>query len=454
MNFLIIGAGDVGKSLSAQLAAHGHNVVLVDTDSDVLNSEISSLDLKVVIGNGCSPEVLFNAGILEANYIIAVTDSDEVNIAACFVSRLVNPHPKRIARIRDLNLASKLISPELLGEYFDLVVNPEEAGAEYLLKLFKLPGAREFVDLGYGKVRVLGLSVLETSPVLGQSLSQIHQEHQETPITIVALIRAGRMLCPAPEDKLRVGDVFYATTTPEATKDAFKLSGRELRHSQSAMLWGGSFLSRSLAFRLDQEGVRVKLILTDEDRQMEMADLLKNALVLNGEGTDQSLLIEEHVEDVDAFIAATDDEENNVLAALLAKKLGARNAVALVNKTSYLPLVSAVGVDVVVSARLAASSAIFKHIHAKSLLTEVAPHCDGGGFIEIDISSEMPLSGKILKDLALPVGVRVGAILREGKVLAPSPVEALLEGDRVILFALKSATAKLGRLLNLPIEAL
>lgn len=454
MNFIIIGAGDVGRSLGAQLAAHQHNVTLIDKDPDTLHSELSELDLKVVVGNGCSPEVLNQAGIEEADYVIAVTHSDEANIAACFVSRLVNPKPKRIARIRDLDLAERFVSPELLNEYFDLVVNPEEAGADYLLKLFQLPGAKEFVDLGYGKVRVLGLGITDECPVLNQSLSTIHSQYETTPLSIVAIVRAGRIFCPSAAELLKVGDIAYMVTSPEASKQAFELSGRALREGQTAMMWGGSFLSRSLALRLDQEGVRLKLILTDERKQLEMADQLRHALVLSGEGTDQALLMEEHVYDMDAFIAASDDEENNVLAALLAKKLGAKHAVAVVSKRSYLPLVSAVGVDVVVSARLAASSAIFRHIHSRSLLTEIAPHCEGGGFLELDISSEMPLSGKLLRDLALPQGVRVGAILREGNVCAPTPMEALLEGDRVIFFSLKSSTKKLGKLLNLPVNSL
>jgi len=453
MNFLIIGAGDVGKSLCRKLAAHRHNVVVVDRDPDTSDSELSSLDLKIVLGNGCSPATLTAAGIESADFVIAVTDSDEVNIAACFVSRLLNPAPKRIARVRDLELTHRLVAPELLNEYFDLIINPEEAGAEYLLKLFKMPGAREFIDLAGGLVSVLGLSLTASSPALHSTVAELHEKYAEVPLRVVAVLRGNKIFCPKTSEKLRESDVLYVVTVPELTKKVFKLAGRELRDSQTVMIWGGSFLARSLALRLDEEGIRVKLILSDEKEQYAMADVLKHALVLGGEGTDQNLLIEENVEDTDAFIAATDDEENNVLGALLAKKLGAKSAVALVSKSTYLPLVSAVGVDVVVSSRLAAASAIFRHIHSRSMLTEIAVQSDGGGFVEMEINQDMPIHGKHLGGLELPYGVHVGAILREGTSVPVGPEEALMLGDRVVFFVLKSSIKKLERLLALSIES-
>jgi trk system potassium uptake protein TrkA len=453
MNFLIIGAGDVGKSLCRKLAAHHHNVVVVDRDSDINDSELAGLDLKIVLGNGCSPETLSAAGIESADFVIAVTDSDEVNIAACFVSRLLNPSPKRIARIRDLELTHRLVAPELLSEYFDLIINPEEAGAEYLLKLFKMPGAREFIDLAGGKVRVLGLSLTPNSPALQLTVAELHELYAEMALRVVAVLRGNKIFCPKTSEKLRVSDVIYVVTVPELTKKAFKVAGRELRDSQTAMIWGGSFLARSLALRLDEEGIRVKLILSDEEEQYAMADQLKHALVLGGEGTDQNLLVEENVDETDAFIAATEDEENNVLGALLAKKLGAKSAVALVSKSTYLPLVSAVGVDVVVSSRLAAASAIFRHIHSRSMLTEIAVQSDGGGFVEIDVSADRPIAGKLLSEIDLPYGVHVGAVLREGGALPVSPEIRFMEGDRVVFFVLKSSIKKLEKLLDLAIES-
>lgn len=452
MRFIIIGAGDVGTHLSLKLARHGHNVVLVESDGDKLDSALTVTDLKIVLGNGAAPEILLAAGIRSADYVIAVTNSDEVNIAACFTSRLLNPAPKRIARVRDIHFVAPEIPPELLSEYFDLIINPEQAGSEYLLQLFHAPGAKEIMELGFGKVRIISLGISADSPLVRTRLDELKSEQQTGPLMVAAIIRNNKLMIPRGDEQLRVNDVAYFVTTPEETERAFTLAGRTLIEGKTAMVWGGTSFARFLAVALDKERTSLKLILGDETEQLQMADELKTTLVLSGDGTDQSLLLQEHITETDAFIAASPDEESNVLAALLAKRLGARTVMALVNKTAYLSLVSAVGVDVVISSSVAAASAIFKHIHSRSMISEITLQSEGAGFLEIDISREMPISGRPLNLLKLPYGITVAMLLREGRIFVPSEQEVLSEGDRVIFFVLKSAVAKLEKLLQMRLE--
>ncbi len=452
MKFIIIGAGDVGTSLCTKLAAHEHDVVLIEKNQENVSHSVSSLDIQVLIGNGASPEILTQAQVDKADYVIAVTDSDEVNIATCFISRLMAPHPKRIARVRDIELVTKSISPELLSEYFDLIINPEQAGAEYMLQIFKTPGAREIVEFSNGKVRVLGIQVTAESPLLDVKLKSLRELGYNAPVLILALMRAERLIVPKGDDKVKVGDVMYAVTTPDKTKLLFELAGRELHEGRSAMIWGGSTLARILAHELESQGTRVKLIIKDHEAASQMADELQDTLILHGEGTDQNLLNQEGISDMDAFVAASPDEENNILASLLAKKLGARVCMALVSKATYTPLVSAIGVDVVISSRLAAASAIFRHIHSRSIISEFLLQQETAGFIEIDLSPEIPICGSHLKNLKLPYGVLIVAILRGDEAIIPSGEDMLLAGDRAVIFVIKAALKKLEGLLDIKLE--
>jgi len=320
MKFLIIGAGDVGMTLSSNLSSHQHEVVLVEQDDSKVKNELSGLDLQVVVGNGVSPETLVQAGIEEADYVIAVTDVDEVNIAASFISRLLNPKPKRIARIRDLNLAHQQIPPELINEYFDLIINPEQAAADYMMQLFRIPGAREIVEFEGGKIRVLGLGVSGQSALVNVRLDSLKDFQNELPLLIVAVMRGAKLIVPRGADRIKVGDVIYAVTVPEKTKLLFELAGKPWHHSRSAMIWGDLGLGRPLALALEEQGTALKFIVSDQNTATQLSADLKEALILKGDGTDQNLLLQENIDQIDAFIAASNDDESNVLAALLAAR--------------------------------------------------------------------------------------------------------------------------------------
>ena len=220
------------------------------------------------------------------------------------------------------------------------------------------------------------------------------------------------------------------------------------------MIWGGSALGLFLARSLERTGTKVKLIMSDVESLGEIVDEFQDILILRGEGTNQELLIEENIHDVDVFIAASLHEEDNILASLLAKKLGAQMSMALVNKATYLPLVSAIGVDVVVSSHVAAASAIFRHIHAGSILSEFSLKQHEAGFIEIQANEENPFLGKPLKTLKLPAGILISAIVRGDTVIIPSGDDTFELGDHVVIFVLRSAMKRLKKLLGLKLEFL
>lgn len=218
------------------------------------------------------------------------------------------------------------------------------------------------------------------------------------------------------------------------------------------MIWGGSGLGKSLAVGLENEGMSVKMIVSDQGMAQSLADQLRKTLILTGDGKDHNLLQEENIQEIDAFIAVTNDDEDNILSSLLAKRLGARMSMALVNKASYLPLVSAIGVDVVVSSRLAAATAILQHVHSETIIAEFPLRNFGAGFIEIDITDEMPFIDTPISELRFPNGIIIGAVVRDEEVIIPYGETRLQPGDRVVIFVRRTAVKKLESILNLKLD--
>ena len=452
MRFIIVGAGDVGLSLCERLAGDDHDVVLIEKSEKKAESIPAGLDVEVMIGDACSPGLLLRAGINTTDYVVAVADVDEVNISVCLVARLINKNAKRVARIRNLNFTHPDITPEHLHDYFDLIINPDQAAADFLLRSFKVPGAKEVFEFCEGKVRVLGIGISRNSPVINRKLHTLKEFQDRFPVLIISILRGSKLIIPSGNDRVRAGDVIYCVTVPEKTSLIFELAGKTLAKAKSAMIWGTNMLGCTLAHELEEQGVSVKLIVKDREEGTELTDRLPNTLILTGEGTDQNLLIEENVGDIDSFIAVTEREEDNILAGLLAKRLGARTCMTLINKGTYLPLVSAIGVDVVVSPRLAAASEIFHWVHADSVISEFTLGHHGASFIEFEASDDMELVGKPVKELKFPHGVILSAIERNDEIVIPGGDTEITAGDRVVVFATKSSIGKLEKMVHLNLE--
>ncbi|RMG43393.1 MAG: Trk system potassium transporter TrkA [Candidatus Dadabacteria bacterium] len=456
MKFIVVGAGDVGCSLSGRLAKNRHDVVLIDLNDDTLSKITTTLDVQPLPGNGCSPEILSKAGIHTADYVVSVADIDQVNISVCLISKLMNPEAKRIARIRDISLVHNDIPEDVLKEYFDLIINPDQAAINYMLQSLRAPGAKELVDFGDGQLRLIGLRIMPASPILNRSLASLKEYRENMPVLLIAIKRRNRLIVPTGNDQVKLNDVIYAISTPAQTARLFELAGKKLIKPKRVMLWGNGQVARSLSVALEQRGVQVKLIV-DPDQDLPSVDVfddLKKTLILKGRGTDQSLLLEENIGEFDSFIAVTRDEADNIIAALLAKRLGAKTCMALLNSVSYLPLVSAVGVDVAVSSRLAAATAIFNHIHAESLISEISIADQEAGFVEFYANADLPFIDMPIKSIKFPYGIIVAAILRKGRVIIPKGSDMICEGDRVAIFVLRSAFKKLEKMLKIKLELL
>lgn len=453
MKFVVVGAGVVGSSLSLKLSALGHHVCLVDSDAQKLSAVINvSRKIETVYGSGASPETLVAAGLENADYLLAVADSDEVNIASCFIGRLITPTPKRIARVRYFDLNNPEISASFLSEYFDLIINPDQAAADSLVRTLDIPGAHEVLEFGKGGIRVLGLTIAPNSPLSNMKLSTFKDWPQQLPILIVAVMRGSQLIIPKGDDKIKTGDIIYAVSLPGKTKLLFELAGKKLADIRRVLLSVNDRLAFTLVKTLQSQVDNITVLVPNLELKNELQSTFKRLRIITGQASDQNSLLECGVTDCDAFISATSDDENNVLTALLAKRLGAKNSGCFVSNESYGPLVSAIGVDIVINLRQAAANAIFQHIHHRSIISELALQNEGAGFVEVEWDQNLPFINKKLKDLTLPHGIIIAGIERGSSVIIPNGEDALALGDKVLIFLLRAAQPKLEKLLGFQLE--
>ena len=452
MSIIIIGAGEVGYHLAYRLSKEKKDVVVIDRDLEKIRRVQNTLDVQAIHGSGGSISLLREAGISDANMIIAVTNSDEVNMIACLVAGLQYRVPKKIARVRDpeYSVLFPLFDKEHLD--IDLIINPDHEVVEMILKLMEVPGAVEVVDFADGRVRMVGLPLVSESPMAGKSLSQISRMYPKSGMLIVAVQKGDRIFIPKGPDILAPNDLLFMVMARDKTREALESSGQLRPPIKRVMILGGTPIGLELAKTLEKGDMQVKIVEQNEARCLEIADKCTRAMVLRGDATYQDILIEENVGQMDTFIAVTEDEETNVMISLLAKKFGARRAMTLVNKVGYSPLVHSIGVDVVISPRLAAVNKIMQFIRRGKILSiSSLPEENAEAFEAIALETS-DLVGRPLRELDFPKDAIVGAIVRDSRVIIPDGSTVIQAGDRVMIFALTTAMAQVEKALMVKLE--
>lgn len=454
MKFIVIGAGDVGINLAEFLTASNQDVILIERSEQNIAKIPSSVDAQIIHGNGCDPETLLKANIRKSDYFIAVADNDEVNISACSIARLLNPKIKRVARVRHINFSHPEINKKNLDDCFDLIINPDQAGANHLFKLLQAPGATDIIQFVNGRVHVYGIEVEKNAPCHNTQIKDLSKKIKNIPLLIIAIIRKGQLVVPHGEDYLYSEDIIYAVTHPKYYHRLFQLAGQNHKETRQVMIWGGTILAHFLTKELETIGVKTKLILPEDNITDDTLDHYPETLVLQGEGTEQRLLLEENINAVDAFVAASPDEEDNVLAALLAKKLGAHMTMALVNKRTYLDLVTTIGVDTVISTQAAAATAISKYIHPETVFSGSALSAYDTGFLEIELHEDMPFINSKISEFKLPQGVLLVAIVRKNHIIIPNGNDTLEDHDTIVIFSQRAELKRLEEILNFKIDVI
>jgi trk system potassium uptake protein TrkA len=452
MNFIIAGAGEVGYHLASRLSQEKMDVVVIEKDEGKVKHVIDTLDVQTIHGSGSSVEILKQAGIADADMLIAVTDSDEVNMISCLVASAQTKVPIKIARIRNPEYAQDI---GILGEKnlnIDLTINPELEMVRTISRLVEIPDATDVVEFAEGRVRITGIKVDPNSYVIGKKLKNLDKENEKHDIIIAAIFRDDKVIIPRGDDIIQENDLVYAVTEASKILTITNYFKEQERHAQRVMILGGGEIAVELAQRFEKKNIKTKIIEHNEQRCLEIAEKLEKTIVLRGDGTDRELLEEENIKDVDVFITISESEQTNILVSLLAKRLGAKKVISLINNLTYTSLVSNIGVDVVISPHLSAISRILQFIRKGKVLSVASFHKENAEAIEIVALETSDLVNKPLRDIKFPRGAIIGAVVRDKEIIIPTGDTLILPDDRVIIFTLTSAIPSVEKTLTVKMD--
>ncbi len=445
MRVVVVGAGEVGYHVAQRLANERHDVVVVDTAAHRLEYVKSHLDVAVLEGSGASPAVLRQARIKDAGLLVAVTNHDEVNLVSCSVAREYKDILK-IARVSDPGFyrGESQLHPETFG--VDVMINPERELALETFRMLQTTAARDIAVFAEGEIQIIGLEVLPDSPAAGRTLIEIAEGSRSSGMITVVVKRGDKVVVPKGATRIEGGDLIYVAVLPDFVHEALTLCGHQHSSLKRVMIAGGSTEAYYFARLLAQHDIEATLLVRERERAQELAERLEKALILNGDATDIELLELEGVGGVDAFVALTDEDETNILSALVAKDIGAKQVVTLVNKSEYAPLARRIGLDVAVSPRLSAANAILQYVR-RGKVTRVALLRDTEGeAISFDLTARSHIAGHPLSSIDFPEGSIVAGVVRGNQAIIPKGNDELKVGDTVIVFALASAVDRVAHL--------
>lgn len=440
MKILIAGAGEVGFELSKILSEEEHDVTVLDQRQSCLQRVIENLDVLTVQGNATSPHSLVEAGAKQVDMMVAVTSVDEVNIIASMMAKRLGVK-RVIARVRndELSRADAPIPPSELG--IDVLIHPEESAANEIHQLVKRASASDLVFLAEDRLQMVGIRIEEGSEISNKPLSELNGLLEDIDFRVVAISRRGSTIIPRGNNRLMPLDHAFLITKTEYVKRLIKLTGHDDVKLRNVMIAGGSEVGRILAKKLsqDEKKWRVKLIEPDPEIAKQIAENQKEILVLNGDPTDPNLLVVEGVQEMDAFISVTEDEESNIISCLMAKHLEVQKTVALVSKSQYVPLSQTIGIDAIVNVKASASDEIHRQIRQGMMLTVKALTGIKAEIIEVIAGKNCRVLNTPVHSMNIPDGIVIGGIVSGNSVEIATGRSVIKKDDRVIIFALPRA---------------
>ena len=440
MNIIVCGAGKVGFSISKQLSAQDHSITVIDQSSELIQKINEAQDVKGIVGRATFPSVLDSAGANDADMIIAVTKDDETNMIICQIAHSIFNVSKKIARIRSQEFLgdkwNKLYSESNLP--IDVIISPELEVAKSLQRKLEASGTLDNVPFVDNKVKVLEIAIAENCPIANTALSKLTKMFPDLNENILGVIREGKFLILKKTDSMKINDKAYVVINTSQINRTLSAFGHEEKVAKKILIIGGGNIGFNLAKILEAtlEGARVKIIEKNKERAELIANELNNTIVINGNGLDEEVLKEANIDEVETILSLTNDDEDNIMACVLAEKSGPnKRTIALVNKQNYSLLQSSLKIDDLVDPRMITVSTILKHVH-KGTIESVYSLLDGEyEFIEAEILETSELINRTLKESNLPKEVRIGAIVRKDKVVIPKSNFKFEKKDLVVFLS-------------------
>ncbi len=456
MKVIVCGAGQVGFHIARHLSLENNDVTVVDRSPDLIRQISDNLDVNGIVGLASHPDVLDLAGAANADMLIAVTYADEVNMVACQVAHSIFEVPTKIARIRQQTYLDPMWANLFSRDHMpiDHIISPEMEVARAVTRRLQVPGAFEMIPLADDRVKLLGVRCEDDCPLVNTPLRQLTQLFPDLNIVVVGLMRGDSAIVPTADDQMLPGDEVYFVVDSDQVGRAMAAFGHEETEARRLLIFGGGNIGLFLAQEIEREydWVRAKIIESDTERAKSIAASLNKTMVLHGNVLDPEILEEANVGATETVVAVTNDDETNILSSLLAKRYGCQRAITLVNKGTYETLINSLGIDVTVSPRNITVSTILQHIRRGRIHSVHTLREGFGELIEAEALETSELVGKPLREVNLPNGVMLGAIVRDGVMICPGGATVVEPKDRVILFATAKAIRKVEKMFSVQLE--
>jgi trk system potassium uptake protein TrkA len=436
MKIIILGANQVGSTLAETLANEANDITVVDSDAEKLRELKDHIDIGTITGQASHPDVLDRAGGEDADMIIAVTESDEINMVACRVAYSLFKTPKKICRIRS---SSYLVSDKLFGKggvAVDVVISPEKIVSSYIARLIDLPGALQVLDFADGRVQLVAVKAFYGGPLVGQEIRLLRQHMPSVDARVAAIFRKDRPIIPEGSTVIEADDEVFFIAAQKNIKACMGELRRLDKPYKRLIIAGGGNIGMRLAESLEDR-YQIKIIEKDPKRCVYLSQNLDSAIVLNGEASQQDLLIEESIEETDVFLALTNSDEANIMSSLLAKRLGAKKVMTLINNPAYVDLVQGGEIDVAISPQQATIGSLLTHVRRGDVVNVHSLRRGAAEAIEAIAHGDQSSSrvvGKAIQDIDLPEGTTIGAIVRNDEVFIAHDDTIVQSDDHVILF--------------------
>ena len=450
MNIIICGAGRVGFTIAKQLSEQGHSITVIDQSSEDIQKIDDALDVKAIVGKATYPSILEKANASEADMIIAVTRNDEINMVICQIAFSIFNIPKKIARIR----SQDYLNPKFTTVYnkenlpIDVIISPELEIAKSIQRKLEAPGALDSVPFANNKIRLLEILINDNCNLINIKLNELTKKHPNLDANIIGIIRRDKFLIPKKNDDIQKDDKIYVIINSAQMAQTLEAFGHTENVSKKILIVGGGNIGFNLAKNLEEslDSLRVKIIEKNKDRSEFLANELNNTIVINGDALDEEVLIEANLEEAETVLALTNDDEDNLMVSVLVekfakddKKIDDKRTMALINKPNYSLLQDSLKIDDLIDPRMNTVSSILKHIHKGTIETAYTILDGEYEVIEAEIIETSELINKELKNSNLPEEIRIGAVLREDKVIIPRSSFVFQKDDRVVFLAKKDS---------------
>ena len=447
MNIIICGAGRVGYTIAKQLSDQGHSITVIDQSSEDIQKIDEALDVKAIVGKATYPTILEKADASDADMIIAVTRNDEINMVICQIAFSIFNIPKKIARIR----SQDYLNPKFTKVYnkenlpIDVIISPEIEIAKSIQRKLEAPGALDSVPFADNKIRLLEILINENCKLINIKLNELTKKHPKLDANIIGIIRDDKFIIPKKDNDIKVNDKIYVIINSSQMAETLELFGHTEKISKKILIIGGGNIGFNLAKNLEEtlDSSRVKIIEKNKERAEFLANELNNTIVINGNALDEEVLTEANLEEAETVLALTNDDEDNLMVSVLVEKFAKdekdiddKRTMALINKPNYSLLQKSLKIDDLIDPRMNTVSSILKHIHKGTIETAYTIMDGEYEVIEAEIIETSELINKELKNSNLPEEIRIGAILRDQKVIIPRS-DFIFEKDDVVVFLAK-----------------